>query len=231
MIATSLFVLALAASAPSAQPAAAQPGALREVVYNVSSSLQQSTSRTAYQGRSTQNTSQTDSGTVTVDITGVDGNALLVKVTEVMKQKGGEQTFNGAVTPDGLVAFDAGSIDDSTRELLQYFGTQFYPADKNAVGDTWTNKYDRNGENVQTTYTITKVDGDELTLRENQTGKFSASSATMTTNGTVVVKPGILVPISGDVHRNLLTTDVSGEVRQEFSIHFERKSDTREAAK
>ncbi|MBV8281713.1 MAG: hypothetical protein JO347_06585, partial [Candidatus Eremiobacteraeota bacterium] len=82
------------------------------------------------------------------------------------------------------------------------------------------------GQTVRTTYTITKVDGDEMTQREQKTGTFSANSATMTTNGTIVVKPSILVPVSGDVTRTLSTTDVSGEVRQQFSFHWERKSDS-----
>ena len=231
MIATSLFVLALAAATPAPPVAPAQPGILREVVYDVTTGVQQTTSRTTYGGNTAENTSSTDRGTVTIDITGVEGNALLIQVKELMNKKGSVATFSGAVTPDGLVAFEAGSIEDVTRELLQYFGTQFYPADKNAVGDSWTTKYDRGGENVQTTYTVTKEDADQMTLREQQSGTFSGASATMTTNGTIVVKPSILVPLSGDIHRQLMTTDVSGEVRQTFSFHFERKSDTRDAAK
>ena len=227
MIAVSLFVLALAAAAPTPAPAApAQQGVLREVVYGVTTASKVTTSRTAYEGLSTQNTSSTDQGTVTVDITGVNGDALVMQIKELMNNKGSVSTFDGAVTPDGLVAFEAGSIGDATRELLQYFGTQFYPPDKNAVGQTWTTKYEHGGGKVQTTYTITKVDGDEMTLREQQTGTYSANSATMTTTGTIVVKPSILVSISGDVTRTLLTTDVSGEVRQQFSFHWERKSDS-----
>jgi hypothetical protein len=235
MIVMSLAVFVLAAIAPTAQPSpvqAAPPasGPLREVVYKVTVGTRSTAHANAYEGLTSDTHATADRGTVTVDVMGLQNDVLGVQVTELMNNKGSPYTFNGEVTADGAVVFEGGSIEDVTRELLQYFGPDFIPAGKDAVGDSWTVNYDRAGTKVQTVFTITKIDGELVTVREQQQATFASYDAKATTNGTIVLKPSLLVPISGDMQKVLTTSDVTGDKRQELSLHFERSSDTRETA-
>ncbi len=232
MIVMSLVVLVLAATAPTAQPSPAQAppagGPLREVVYKVTVGSRSTAHANAYEGMTSDTHATADRGTVTVDVMGFQNDVLGVQVTELMNNKGSPYTFNGEVTGDGTVVFGGASIEDVTRELLQYFGPDFIPAGKDTVGDTWTVNYDRSGTKVQTVFTITKIDGALMTVREQQQATFASYDAKATTIGTIVLKPSLLVPISGDVQKVLTTSDVTGEKKQEISLHFERSSDTRE---
>ncbi|HME80986.1 MAG TPA: hypothetical protein VKF82_02805 [Candidatus Eremiobacteraceae bacterium] len=226
--AVTIFAFA-AAPAPSATPAPAAPaGPLREVTYKVSFSDRTYSGGEHYSGYSSQSNVVADSGTVTVDITGVIGDALAVDVTEIMNKTGTPAKYSGSVLPDGSVNFPPDSIKPVTRALLQYFGTQFVPADKIAPDATWDVNEERGGVSVKTNYKVTKVDGAVVTLAEKQTIKIATQNATVTTDGTVTLKPSLLVPMSGDLHQVISRLSVSGETRDDVSMRFDRSSDSRD---
>jgi hypothetical protein len=227
-VALILGALLAAATGPSAQPTATAAPWLRQVVYNVTIGEKATGAVVQYEGRSSGGSTSSDRGVVTVDVMAVANDSLGLEVTELMGKKGSPYTFKGAVTPDGTVLFQAGSIEDVTRELLQYFAPQFLPVDKTTVGQSWTVNYDRAGTQVQSQYTITKIDGDLMTLREQQKAKFSTYNETATTDGTIVIKPSVLAPISGDVHKRLEGFTGGSENTRELTLHFERVSDSRD---
>jgi hypothetical protein len=223
-------VVSLAANTPA--PSAAPPvqsGPLREVVYNVTISAKNSGSTVQYEGRSSGGATSSDRGTVTVDVMAVASDSLGIEVIELMNSKGSPYHFKGSVAPDGTVIFEPASISDVTRELLQYFAPRFLPPDKISVGQSWTTNFDRSGAQVQTQYTITKVDGDLMTLHELQKVKFKARNQTVTTEGTIVIKPSVLAPISGDVRTRIEGFTGQSEAIEEITEHFERVSDNRDA--
>jgi hypothetical protein len=217
------------AAAPTTAPAPAPANApLREVTYKVSFSDRTFSGGEHYQGYSSNSTVVADNGTVTVDVTGVAGDALTVDVTEIMNKIGTPTHFSGSILPDGSVSFPADTIQPVTRELLQYFGTQFVPADKIAPDASWDVNVDRNGVSIKTNYKVTKVDGTVVTLAEKSSIKIASDNATITTNSTIALKPSLLVPVSGDVHQLISRLSVSGETRSDVSMHFERASDSRD---
>jgi len=224
--AATIFAFAAAPATPAPAPANAP---LREVTYKVSFSDRTFSGGEHYQGYSSNSTVVADNGTVTVDVTGVAGDALVVDVTEVMNKIGTPAHFSGSILPDGTVNFPADSIQPVTHELLQYFGTQFVPADKIAPDASWDVNVDRNGVSIKTNYKVTKVDGAVVTLAEKQSVKIASDNATITTNGTIMLKPSLLVPVGGDVHQLISRLTVSGETRSDISMHFERSSDSRDA--
>ncbi len=237
MIAILLSVLVLAATAASPTPVGAvqtavpaPPAILRQVTYKVSTAIKNYSAGEHYEGFSSQSTLSNDQGTVTVAITGVQNNALGMDVTELMNKTGHPSTFTGYVTPDGGVGFGNDTITDTTRTMLQFFGTKFIPPDKVDVGATWSVTYNQNGVEMQSDYKVTKVDGTLVTISVKQTLKMSAQASTITTEGSVTLKPSLLVPMSGDIHKIVRRVSVSGDNRVDITEHFERVSDSRDTS-
>jgi hypothetical protein len=229
LVALIVGALLAASATPSAQPATTTAAPLlRQVVYNVAISAKNAGSTIQYEGRSSGGATSSDRGTVTVDVMAVANDSLGIEVIELMNSKGSPYHFKGAVGPDGTVVFELGTIGDVTRELLRYFGPQFLPPDKISVGQSWTNNFDRSGAQVQTQFTITKVDGELMTLHEQQKVKFKTRNQTVTTEGTIVIKPSVLAPISGDVLTRIEGFTGQSETVEELTLHFERVSDSRD---
>jgi hypothetical protein len=221
LLATSAFLVADATPPPAIAP-------LREVVYKVSTSLEVSGNVQSYEGMNTSNNFVTDQGTVTVDIMVIQNNVLGMDVTEVMDKKGTKSKYQGNVTADGVVNFSPSSINDASRELLPYFGPQFLALDAPNVGSKWVTSLTRSGAKVDTQYTVTKIDGPLLTLGVNQKVAIQSNGAAGNTTGSVVFKPSLLVPVSGDLHKVFTQTTPEGFVKQTLSVHFERVSDSRD---
>lgn len=224
---SALSVLAYA-SAPAATPAAAKPAPLREVSYKVSIATRNYSAGEHFSGFSTQQNWSSDAGTVTVDITAVQNDALGISLTEIMNKTGNAATFNGSVMPDGTVMFPPESIQDVSRELLQYFGPEFVPADKLVQDASWDVNVNRDGVDVKTNYRVTKIVDTLVTVAERQTIKIAGQNLTISTDGTIVLKPSLLVPISGDLQRTVSRVTVSGDTKTETALHFERVSDSRD---
>jgi len=227
MIGILAAVLLLASTGVAAAPQASQaPAQLRQVTYKVSFGTRTYSGGEHYEGYSSSSTATSQSGTVTVDVTAVQNDTIGVTVTELMSQSGAPATNSGAVMPDGTVSFPPDTIQDVTRELLQYFGPDLISPDKLTLGSTWDVNLDRNGVVEKTNYRVTKVDGPLVTLAEHQTMTFSGQNATVSTEGTITIKPSLLVPVSGDLHRIVNRLSLSGNNKTDVSLHFERVSDT-----
>jgi opacity protein-like surface antigen len=242
-LAASLLALSSSASAPaaaSASPAAPAPQAaapapaagqpLRQVVYNVSQGSRTYSGGEHYEGYSSNSTSTADRGTVNVAVLSVVNNVLQVSVTETMINIGRPATYDGSVLPDGAVNFPPETITDVTRQILEYFASDIEPKDKTVLGSTWDVGLNRNGVDLATHYKVTKVDGDLVTLAVNQTVKIAAQNVTVALDGTIVMKPSLLVPVSGDLHRTLRRLTTTGDTTTVSSYIFQRVSDTLDSA-
>lgn len=224
-----ILVSALASVAFDAAPAA-NPAPLREVRYKVSAGTRTYSGGEHYEGYSSRSNSTTDDGTVTVDITAVQGSELGIRLTELLHKTGHESVFTGAVMPDGLVSFPPESISEVSRELLQYFAPQFMPIDKIDVGASWDANASHGGVDIRTNYKITRVDGPLITLAEKQTVKIATQNVSISSEGTITLKPSLLVPINGDVRRVISRLTLTGNTTSQESLHFERTSDSRDVS-
>jgi hypothetical protein len=231
MFASLFAFVILAATTASPQPApaqAAQPGPLREVAYKVSVGMKSYSGGEHFEGFSSSSRSSTDTGTVTVDINAVQNDVLGVSVTELLNQTGHPATFSGSVMPDGAVNFPPQTIQEVTRQLLHFFGAQLIPPDKLVQGATWQTSVNREGVDVETTYKVTKIDGPLLTLSERQTLKIASQNVTIATEGTVTMKPELLVPVNGDLRTTVSRVTAEGDTKTETSMRFDRVSDSRD---
>jgi hypothetical protein len=223
--------LALAATAPatpSPAPAPAQGQPLRTVVFKVTQELRQLSSQQSYEGHNTSTGGNLDAGTVTVNIMAVENDALGLQVIEHMNSKGHPYEFTGSVTPDGSVYFEARSIEDVTRELLQFFGTQFAAARSLDVGTKWDVNVNRPSFTTVTQFTVKRVNGTVVTLDESQKATIAGMSGSAAMTGSVDYKPTLLVPMRGDLQKTLTISSPTGEDRQILTMHFERVSDSRD---
>jgi hypothetical protein len=227
-LAGAFILLATATPAPSASPAA-QSGPLREVVFNVTYGDRITSGSVSYGGPAEDSRATGDHGTVKVDIMAIQDNNLGIEVTETMWKGGGPFTFKGVVAPDGTVTFPSRSISEVTRELLQYFATGLIPPDKVDVGSSWSASFVRYGADVKDQYQVTKIDGDLLTLHALQNVSFHGYSGTAKSDSTIILKPVLLVPVSGDIRKVVDGTSVSASYKEEMTMHFERVSDSRDA--
>lgn len=255
MIAAIVLAAVTAASSPSpAAPSASQPAykPLREVVYKVVANLQINQTTESYPGYNPQDPGLPNSiagppdstastgeyGTVTVDVMGVlpDGT-LGVHVTELWVNTTGKPiSFDGAVSPVGVVEFPNQTINDATRELLTYFATKFAPAGGLGPGTHWEVDQPFTNGNVATDYSVSKVDGNIVTIQKKQDiKKFN-----LYTEGTIAYDATSLVPVSGLVTRRMTNSGFEGS-QTEFSggtttsrdrtltLKFNRVSDTHQA--
>ena len=67
-------------------------------------------------------------------------------------------------------------------------------------------------------------------LAVNQTVKIAAQNVTVALDGTIVMKPSLLVPVSGDLHRTLRRLTTTGDTTTVSSYIFQRVSDTLDSA-
>ncbi|HEY5094778.1 MAG TPA: hypothetical protein VII69_06675 [Candidatus Eremiobacteraceae bacterium] len=207
------LIAAAAISAPTPQP-------LREVVYHVS--YVRHTNSTAGNGDS-------DHGTVTVDVMAVSHNALGLKVTERWSKSPTALVALGTVEPTGSVVFAAGALKDVTYQLLPYFAPQLVPPQPLEPGVAWTVKDDRKTLTARTSYSVLSVQGTSVTISVKQTvAVHDATHSQITSSGTVVYEPRLLVPLSGDITKRL-SLQISGAPQTVLlSLHFARSSDTRD---
>lgn len=209
----------LAIVAAAAVNAAAQHP-LREVIYHVSAVRRTTTAAGG---------SVSDHGTVTVDVMAVSNNALGLKVTERWSKNPTSLIALGTVEPKGNLVFAPGALSDVTDQLLPYFAPLFVPQQPLLVGVTWSAKDDRKDLTANTVYAVTSVQGTSVVVGVKQTLTVrDATHAQITSNGSVVYEPRLLVPLSGDFTKHL-TARVGGATHSvTLTLHFARSSDTRE---
>ena len=224
LLAASLLAASTSAAPapPAAAPAPGQP--LRQLTYKVTQGTRTYSGGEHYRGFSSSSSADADQGTVGVSVLSAASDVLQVSVTETMNSTGRPATYTGAVFPDGTLAFGSETITDVTRQLLVYFGTRFQPP--GALGSGWDANYNRDGVDVTTHYGVVKLDGELLTLSVKQNVKIAAQNMSVALDGTIVMKPSLLVPVTGDLHRTIHRTSISGDTETRESLQFQRVADS-----
>ena len=210
------MIIALVAAAAIG---AATPQPLREVAYNVSY-----TRRTISSGAVL-----TDHGTVTVDVMAISNNSLGLKVTERWNKSPTALVALGTVLPTGNIVFAPGALNDVTYQLLPYFAPHFVPDRPLAPGVAWTVKDDRKSLTAKTSYSVATVQGTSVTIDAKQSlSLHDATHSQITSSGSVVYEPRLLVPLSGDFTKRLSLKIGGTPQAVSLALHFARSSDTRE---
>jgi hypothetical protein len=199
---------------------AATPQPLREVVYHVSYTRHSTTISGA---------GVSDHGVVTVDIMAVSHDALGLKVSERWTKNPAALVALGTVQPTGNLVFAPGAMSDVTDQLLPYFAPRFVPQRPLQPGVTWNVKDQRKSLSATTTYSVTALQGTSVTINVKQVvNVHDATNSQISSRGSVVYEPRLLVPLSGDFTKHL-SVRISGALQTvTLSLHFARASDTRE---
>ncbi len=233
-----------AANAPAtivAATTAATP--LREVIYKVSFTRRLNVSNETYGGSISNNESATtaappfaeagsdatDSGTVTVDVMQLADNALGLRVTEQWTGSTTSATYLGNVAADGSVNFSDGQLNQCTRAILEYFGSDVMAGEAANVGAAWTRTAQGQDADVTTNYSVGSIDGAIAKIHEQSTQK-SKSIAAMDTVVTedIQYKPATLVPVSGRIVVHASRSSASSVTNVTMIGNFDRVSDSRD---
>jgi hypothetical protein len=211
------MIIALVAAAAIGATA---PQPLREVIYHVSYTRRVS---------ATVGTALTDHGTVTVDVMAVSNNALGLKVTERWSKNPTSLVALGTVEPTGNIVFAPGALNDVTDQLLPYFAPQLVPQKPLVPGVAWTVKDDRKSLTAKTSYSVVSVQGTSVTISVKQVVTVrDTTHSQISSSGTVVYEPRLLVPLSGDFTKRLALRISGAPQNVTLALHFARSSDTRE---
>jgi hypothetical protein len=212
-----LVIIALVAAAALS---AAAPKPLREVVYHVSYTRQVGASVTP---------AASDHGTVTVDVMAVDNNALGLKVTERFAKNPTVLVALGTVAPNGAIIFAPGALSDVTDLLLPYFAPKFAPQQALTPGVAWSVNANSKTFGADTRYSIASMQGSSVTINVKQSVTVhDATQSRISSVGSVVYEPGLLVPLSGDFIKRLAVKIGGATQSVTLRLHFARASDTRE---
>jgi hypothetical protein len=199
---------------------AATPQPLREVIYHVSYTRRSTTIAGA---------GVSDHGTVTVDVMAVSHDELGLKVTERWTKNPTALVALGTVLPTGGLVFAPGAMSDVTDQLLPYFAPRFVPQRPLEPGVSWNVKDDRKGLAATTTYSVSAVQGTSVTINVKQVVTIhDAAHSLISSRGSVVYEPRLLVPLSGDFTKHLSVRVGGAQQTVTLSLHFARASDTRE---
>ena len=211
------MIIALVAAAAIG---AAAPQPLREVVYHVSYTRRSTTIAGA---------GVSDHGTVIVDVMAVSHDELGLKVTERWTKNPTALIALGTVLPTGNLIFAPGALSDVTDLLLPYFAPKFAPDRPLLPGVSWNVKDARKSLSATTTYSVTGVQGTSVTIDVRQVvSVHDATHTQISSRGSVVYEPRLLVPLSGDFTKHL-SVRISGALQTvTLTLHFARASDTRE---
>ncbi|HEY5095123.1 MAG TPA: hypothetical protein VII69_08425 [Candidatus Eremiobacteraceae bacterium] len=253
MIIALVAALALSGDAPSAQaaatsnapaPAAAAP--LREVVYKVTFTRRLEVSNETYGGSvlndssagvqagqappfAQANSDATDSGTVTVDVMQIAGDALGIRVKEQWTNATPSATYLGNVGADGSVNFTDGQMNECTRAILEYFGPSVMAGQPANSGVAWTRTSKGATADIDTTYSVGDIEGAIASIHEQSTVK-SKSVSLIDTVVTIDVryKPATLAPVSGRIVMHASRSGASSVTNVTTIGNFQRVSDTRD---
>jgi hypothetical protein len=244
--------LAISGAAP-ASPTPAGAGQvtpvtpLREVVYKVSFTRRVQVSGETFGGQiqnpidssqavqapafNESNNDATDSGTVTVDIMQIGDNALGIRVSESWVGSTPSGTYLGNVASDGSVNFSNSQMNECSRAILEYFGTDVMAGQPANTGVAWVRTAKGQIADVTTTYSVGAIDGAIANVHEQSTVS-SKSVATIDTTVTTDVqyKPAVLAPVSGKVVLHARSSGASSVTNVTTVGNFERLSDTRDSS-
>jgi hypothetical protein len=202
LLAIALAVATTTGTANNSAPASPPP--LREVVYNVNTALQINQTIQSFEQTAPATTAQTSqAGTVTIDVlaAGPDGT-LAVRATENWQGTPRPVSFEGIVSPDGIVIFPPQTINDVTREILSYFGTKFVPDATITQGTRWHTVQNFANAQVETDYSVTNLKNDLVLIHEDQSVEHFNVSA----HGDVHYDAATLAPVSGLITKRMQTS-------------------------
>ena len=238
-----LSLIVAAATSPKQAVADAKP--IRTVVYDVSYSRREELTIGHFGGGAPmtstdsavsgpvgpggQVTNTSDVGTITVDVYAVMKGTVVAVITEHWNGKSAPNVFKGAVNADGSLIGYPPEMNAVARALLPAFGTHFSPegVDLSSVGTTWRSIATPPEYDMETTFSVKRIDGEVVTLNETLTARSKSPHAPDTTEtGTIAYKPKILAPISGDLHMRALKSDENSADEINLNLHFTRASDT-----
>jgi hypothetical protein len=217
---------------------------LREVVYRVTFTRKLDVSSETYGGSvgnpintdvvqapafSHANGDATDSGTVTVDVMQVADDALGVRVTERWDKATPSGTYLGNVATDGTVNFKDGQLNECSREILEYFGSNVMADQPANAGVAWSRTIKGQSADVNTVYTVGAIVGAIANIHEVSTIK-SKSVTVLDSLVTVDIqyKPAMLAPVSGRVVVHASQSGPSSVLNVTTVDNFQRVSDTRD---
>ena len=245
---TALAISGKTAIAPtpsaSSAPASTAAASLREVVYRVTFTRRLEVSGETYGGSvgnpvnndvlqapafSHANGDATDSGTVTVDVMQVADDALGVRVTEHWDGATPSGTYLGNVASDGTVNFKDGQLNECSREILEFFGSDVMAGQPANAGVAWSRIVKGQSADVNTAYSVGAIVGAIANIHEVSTTK-SKSVTVLDSVATVDVqyKPAMLVPVSGRVVVHASQSGPSSVMNVTTVDNFERVSDSRD---
>jgi hypothetical protein len=248
ILATALALAGTVSAAPpasaSSDTAATAATPLREVVYKVSFTRRLQVSQETYGGSVQDNNSAgvsvsqappfaeadsdaTDSGTVTVDIMQLAGDALGIRVTERWDGSTPSATYVGNVASDGSVNFTNGQMNECTRAILEYFGADVMAGQPANTGVAWTRSAKGQSADVDTTYSVGAIEGAVADIHEQTTIKSKSVAfidSVVTTD--VKYKPATLVPVSGRLVMHASHSGASSVTNVSTIGSFQLVSDT-----
>jgi hypothetical protein len=236
-----------AANAPATTVAAVTAATpLREVVYKVSFTRRLEVSQETY-GGSVQDASAagtvvnqappfakaasdaSDSGTVTVDVMQVAGDALGIRVTENWTGSTPSATYMGNVSPDGSMNFSGGQLNECTRAILEYFGADVMAGQPANLGVAWSRVAKSTAADITTNYSVGSIEGALADIHEQTTIKSkSVAFIDSVTTTDLKYKPAELVPISGKLVMHASQSGASSVTNVTTIANFDRVSDSRD---
>jgi hypothetical protein len=234
LLAAALFMADPASTAaPAATPAAqpTQPAPLREIVYKISETDMVSQSGTDYYGTASGSGSTGDEGTLTIDILQVaKGNILQVRATELWRSLGSKSySAIGYVGADGTLGIVEGTYSQSMLAVLPFLGQDYIASHDMSVGTEWILSADTQDKaHIERRYSVTEVDGADVTVTVNGTMKGGIGMFPMTERDTIVYRPSKLVALTGQFETRTLSSSATATQDTTHRFHFERVSDTRD---
>jgi hypothetical protein len=220
---STLQALPAATTAPAAAP-------LREIVYKFSYDQTKEYTTEAFGAPPQSSTTPGGfSGTMTVDVLAADTEGYLkAEIHEATDALNGKAPFDAVfvIHPDGTLVAVSGSYDDSMTSLLPYLGRTYFADHPLTAGSTWETDTTADTLQLATTYTVTKVDGDNTTVQALTAAKQGVVNGSLKVETKVVYKAPKLVPITLDI---MMTRSGGGDTAsavQSTHYHFDRASDT-----
>lgn len=220
-----------AAAAAAPVPAATPSGPLREIVYKIAQTDTSSGTASDYGGTDTGSDSGWDQGTLTIDVLQVmQGDILEVRASEAWNSLGGKPfAVTGYLAADGTLSLLSGTYGAVMETVLPYVASGFVASHDMTLGTTWTLTGDSDKVHYEHKYTVTKIDGADVTITVN--GTMTGSGMGMfpsTETDTIVYRPARLVPISGDFTIRTRSSNGAEDKTVTHNLHFQRVSDSKD---
>lgn len=229
------MILPIAAAFAFVVGAATPAAPLREVVYKATFSRRSNRVQEVFGGNrpdpyGSHINVTSDSGTITVDVMAVADDGMATRVTEQFGNVGRPQTTFVIVRPDGTLQYGETDLNDATVALLPFFGIDFVKANQSLdVGASWVRNIAGPGINIDSKFTVMRIDGSIVTLAEVRTIKNrTAQGFSATISGSVDYKPKLLCPVAGSLTERTSNTGLDYAEDITLSLQFERVSDTRD---